>query len=81
MPRLLGISVSERVLDCVALAAVIALGGLLSTSVDNAIEDTAIIVGVMLFKKLVKWAIIAAIVFFVVLPYLNNSGALESISG
>ena len=37
--------------------------------------------GVMLFKKLVKWAIIAAIVFFVVLPYLNNSGALESMSG
>ena len=46
---------------------------------DTLLVVAAIIVGVMLFKKLVKWAIIAAIVFFVVLPYLNNSGALESI--
>ena len=48
---------------------------------DTLLVVAAIIVGVMLFKKLVKWAIIAAIVFFVVLPYLNNSGALERMSG
>lgn len=39
----------------------------------------AVVVGVMLVKKLIKWAIILGIVFFVVLPYLDANGALDSI--
>lgn len=39
----------------------------------------AVVVGVMLVKKLIKWAIILGIVFFVALPYLDANGALDSI--
>ena len=38
----------------------------------------AALVVVFLFKKLVKWAIIVG-ALFILIPYLNESGALDSI--
>ena len=37
-----------------------------------------VVVALFLFKKLVKWAIIVG-ALFVLIPYLNNSGALDGI--
>jgi hypothetical protein len=39
----------------------------------------AILVIVFLAKKLIKWAIIFAILMFFVLPYLDEQGYLDSI--
>lgn len=39
----------------------------------------AVVIGVMLVKKLVKIAIIVAVLVFVVVPYLNSNGALDAI--
>ena len=39
----------------------------------------AILVIVFLAKKLIKWAIIIAILMFFVLPYLDEQGYLDSI--
>lgn len=39
----------------------------------------AILVVVFLAKKLIKWAIIIAILMFFVLPYLDSQGYLDSI--
>ena len=52
----------------------------------NQITDTftpvqiagAVLVALFLFKKLVKWAIIVG-TLFVLLPYLNENGGLDSI--
>lgn len=52
----------------------------------NSLTDTftpvqiagAVLVVLFLFKKLVKWAIIVG-ALFVLIPYLNESGALDSI--
>lgn len=38
----------------------------------------AVLVALFLFKKLVKWAIIVG-TLFVLLPYLNENGGLDSI--
>ena len=39
----------------------------------------AVVIGVMLVKKLIKVAVIVAVIVFVVLPYLDSTGALDSI--
>ncbi len=38
-----------------------------------------LLVVIFLFKKLIKWAVILGVLFIVVLPYVENSAAFESI--
>lgn len=38
-----------------------------------------VLVGIFLFKKLLKWAIVFAILMFFVLPYLDAQGYLDQI--
>lgn len=38
-----------------------------------------VLVGIFLFKKLLKWAIVFAILMFFVLPYLDAQGFLDQI--
>jgi hypothetical protein len=40
-----------------------------------------VLVVVFIAKKLVKWAIIFAVLMFFVLPYLDEQGYLDSIKG
>jgi hypothetical protein len=40
-----------------------------------------ILIVIFLAKKLIKWAIIFAILMFFVLPYLDEQGYLDSIKG
>lgn len=38
-----------------------------------------LLVVIFLFKKLIKWAVILGVLFIVVLPYVENSAAFDSI--
>jgi hypothetical protein len=40
-----------------------------------------VLVVVFLAKKLIKWAIIFAVLMFFVLPYLDEQGYLDSVKG
>lgn len=41
----------------------------------------AILVALFLFKKLIKWAVIAAALFIVVIPYVNEHDVVNQIKG
>jgi len=53
------------------------------TDLLNCVTPTQILgvllVVIFLFKKLVKWAVILGVLFIVVLPYVENSTAFESL--
>ena len=54
------------------------MSNLLSNYPQLALVGVAL-AAVLLVKKLVKWAIILGVLFVVVLPYLDQSGALDGI--
>jgi hypothetical protein len=40
-----------------------------------------VLVAVFIAKKLIKWAIVFAVLMFFVLPYLDEQGYLDSVKG
>ena len=54
------------------------MSNLLSNYPQLALVGVAL-AAVLLVKKLVKWAIILGVLFVVVLPYLDQSGALDGL--
>jgi hypothetical protein len=40
-----------------------------------------VLVVIFIFKKLIKWAIVSAVLMFFVLPYLDEQGYLDPIKG
>ena len=40
-----------------------------------------VLIVVFLVKKLIKWAIVIAVLMFFVLPYLDEQGYLDSVKG
>jgi hypothetical protein len=40
-----------------------------------------VLVVIFIFKKLIKWAIVFAVLMFFVLPYLDEQGYLDPIKG
>lgn len=40
-----------------------------------------VLIVIFIAKKLIKWAIVFAVLMFFVLPYLDNQGYLDSIKG
>jgi len=49
----------------------------------NSVTPTQILgvllVAIFLFKKLIKWAVILGVLFIVVLPYVENSAAFDTL--